>query len=495
MLDDPDLGLTLLVGGDLDRPIRWVHISELADASPYLDGDELILTTGIWRRRETSSLDFVRALETKSVAALGYGLLESGEPVPEALIHACRDESVPLLLVPTATPFIAISKWFVERLSSEREADLRTSLTFMSDLIASADRPEPAAGLEAIARILHRETGHSTWITDAAGHLLAYAGRKPDRGRLQAAAQRTADSPGPTGEPNMRALRSGSRTTALIGLTVNEPGILAQARLEATVPVVGLVLARERTARETERRLAGELVSLILAQQEQAAAARMVSYGLDPHQPNATIIAAVADAETELSAAERWLERQGLTGVIAARGSELHLIIDTSSTSTAADVHARSLVQAVNATAAGVGPLATDTRNLRKSLIQARQACELGLRRGGGTVVSQQLAGHHSLLLALQDQDVLDSFRDALLAPLERHDAKHSGELVTTLRAFLTSGGKWQQTADHLHVHVNTLRQRLARVEEITGRRLDDTSDRVDLWLALQAPRSGTRSA
>ncbi|MFG2887670.1 PucR family transcriptional regulator [Streptomyces sp. NPDC048297] len=488
LLSAPSLGLSLLVDGDLDRPVRWVHVCEITDASPYLEGDELILTTGVWRRRGTSALDFVRALETKSVAGLGYGLLNPGDTVPQSLIRACRGEGVPLVLVPTGTPFIAISQWFVERLHEEREAELRASLAFMSDLVTSADSTDPATGLKAVARILRQETGHGVWIADGTGHLLARAGRVPDAEQLKAAVRNMQGAPGLGADAHVRCLRSGSRITALIGLTTSEPGIPAQARLEAAVPVVGLVLARERTIRETERRLAGELVSLILARQEQAAAARMTSYGLDPQQPNVAIVAAVADAETALGAAERWLDTEDLNGVVAQRGSELHLIVDDGSTAVPCDVYVGRLVRAVKATGAGIGIRASDIRSLRISLIQARQACELALRRGGGTVVSQQLAGRHSLLLALQDPDVLDSFRDALLTPLEAHDTKHSGELVPTLRAFLASGGRWQQTADRLNIHVNTLRHRLARVEEITGRRLDDTSDRVDLWLAMETP-------
>ena len=101
------------------------------------------------------------------------------------------------------------------------------------------------------------------------------------------------------------------------------------------------------------------------------------------------------------------------------------------------------------------------------------------------------MTGSHALLLALQDQDVLDAFRESLLAPLEEHDARQGSDLVATLRTFLDSGGRWQETAQSLHVHVNTLRHRLERVESLTGRRLDSTPDRVDLWLALQAGNAG----
>jgi DNA-binding PucR family transcriptional regulator len=102
--------------------------------------------------------------------------------------------------------------------------------------------------------------------------------------------------------------------------------------------------------------------------------------------------------------------------------------------------------------------------------------------------VSHVDIGSHVLLLDLLDRRVVGAFREAVLGPLEAWDAEHRSDLVGTLRAFLASGGRWRDTAGRLHVHPNTLRHRLDRVERLTGRSLDATADRVDLHLALSAP-------
>lgn len=495
LLDDPELGLRLLVDGDLNRPIRWVHVTELDDASPYLVGDEFILTAGVWKGRGTSALEFVKALETRSVAGIGYGLLETAEPVPPALVRACRQEQVPLVVVPADTPFVAISQRFVNRMADAREAELKASLRLTQDLLAAADARLASEALQSVARILHRESERGAWICDATGHLIAFSGPKSIETEASASAQfytfgddRTTDRQSPAS--NVRALKSGRRTIALIGLSGTDADLVDQARLDAAVPIVGLVLARERAVLETERRLAGELISLILARQTQTAAARLTYYGLDPNRPMLAVVCSVVDGEDALRAAERWLAELGDAGIVALRGTEVYAIVEASGVASAVAARplAGSLVSAVSARAAGVGAIAPDLATLRKVMIQAKQACELAMRRGGGTVLPHELAGNHLLLLALQDQDVLDAFRDALVSPLEQHDARHSTDLVTTLRAFLSSGGKWQRTADDLNVHVNTLRHRLERVEELTGRKLDQTSDRVDLWLALETP-------
>jgi DNA-binding PucR family transcriptional regulator len=135
----------------------------------------------------------------------------------------------------------------------------------------------------------------------------------------------------------------------------------------------------------------------------------------------------------------------------------------------------------------GVGGLAADSSGLRTAVVEARHACRFArLRRDAGWATHDQV-GSHSLLLALQDEEVLAAFRRALLRPLEEHDARRRSRLVETLDRFLSSGCRWQETASALHVHVNTLRHRLDRVEQLTGRDLGSMEDRVDLYIALRS--------
>ncbi|MGH3087713.1 MAG: PucR family transcriptional regulator [Rubrobacteraceae bacterium] len=90
---------------------------------------------------------------------------------------------------------------------------------------------------------------------------------------------------------------------------------------------------------------------------------------------------------------------------------------------------------------------------------------------------------------------MLASFRDSLLGPIEDHDSRRGADLLPTLEAFLVSGGKWKETADGLHIHVNTLRHRLARCEELTARNLNSMDDRVDLYIAIRSRDGVHRSA
>ena len=93
--------------------------------------------------------------------------------------------------------------------------------------------------------------------------------------------------------------------------------------------------------------------------------------------------------------------------------------------------------------------------------------------------------GSHRMLLALHDEHTLEDFAAAVLGPLREHDREHRTALEDTLRTFLDLGGRYADTAAALHVHVNTLRKRLERIEELTGRDVSATDDRVDFYLAL----------
>jgi purine catabolism regulator len=76
---------------------------------------------------------------------------------------------------------------------------------------------------------------------------------------------------------------------------------------------------------------------------------------------------------------------------------------------------------------------------------------------------------------------------DRILGPLVEYDREHNGDLVHTLEQFLGANRSWQRTAEALYVHKQTLVYRMKRVEELTGRRLDNTGDVAELWFALQA--------
>jgi purine catabolism regulator len=83
LLGNPTLGLTLHTGtGAVDRPVSWVHVSELADPTPFLEGGELLLTTGLALQPGPQLAGYVRRLADAGVVGLGVGTGISHAAVP-----------------------------------------------------------------------------------------------------------------------------------------------------------------------------------------------------------------------------------------------------------------------------------------------------------------------------------------------------------------------------------------------------------------------------
>jgi len=122
-----------------------------------------------------------------------------------------------------------------------------------------------------------------------------------------------------------------------------------------------------------------------------------------------------------------------------------------------------------------------------RALAQARQARRIAALLGGGVrVVDAAGLGSVELLLATAPAEARAAFRASLLSPLLDYDAGHGTELVRTLRVFLDCSGSWTKAAETMFVHVNSLRYRMRRVEELTGRDLGSLADQAALLLALR---------
>ncbi|MBT2389185.1 PucR family transcriptional regulator ligand-binding domain-containing protein [Streptomyces sp. ISL-1] len=135
----------------------------------------------------------------------------------------------------------------------------------------------------------------------------------------------------------------------------------------------------------------------------------------------------------------------------------------------------------------GVSAAVSSAEGLRGALEEARHARRVAAARPGRVCA----AGHHELashvlLLPFVPDDVRRAFTARLLDPLRDYDRRHRAELIPTLEAFLDCDGSWTRCATRLHLHVNTLRYRVGRIEQLTGRDLSRLEDKLDFFLALR---------
>jgi hypothetical protein len=135
----------------------------------------------------------------------------------------------------------------------------------------------------------------------------------------------------------------------------------------------------------------------------------------------------------------------------------------------------------------GVSAAVHSAEGLRGALEEARHARRVAAARPGRVSAAghQELASH-VLLLPFVPDDVRRAFTARLLDPLHDYDRRHRAELIPTLEAFLDCDGSWTRCATRLHLHVNTLRYRVGRIEQLTGRDLSRLEDKLDFFLALR---------
>jgi hypothetical protein len=489
LLADPRLELELLVRGDLDRRISWVHSSEMPNPSAYLRGNEVVLSAGIWLWAGSSPVVFADGLAGAGVAAVGFGPSALVPTVPDELIAACARHGLTLFSVPDSTPFIAVIETFVERYAQDRERPLLDARQRNEELVLAA---QERRGVRGVLRVLQRHRPAGSCVVDRRRGLLAWTGTRPPHTLVEQVERELARSTAaPVALPGYTVVPirpTGGDACLVVEGELDALPVEERTAIEQAVAFLAIELQRDLAVRESERRFAAELVDLIAAGEAQlaAATARLEAFGLDPAGTLVAVVCETDDPERGLATLERLLAARDTGSVAAVKGVQLVAVAASPRSPDELRELARDIHAALGG-AIGVGSIAAGMPDLRRSLIEAQQACHFARRGPLGYALHGEI-GSHAVLLALQDESVLSVFRDALLRPIQEHDARRHTELVRTLELFLESGA-YQSTAEALHIHVNTLRLRLARIEELTGRSLSDMETRVDFFIALRARR------
>ncbi|MET9385197.1 PucR family transcriptional regulator ligand-binding domain-containing protein [Streptomyces sp. NPDC002928] len=549
LLETDALGLRLLGGEDeLDRTVRGVMTTDLKDPSRYLAGGELVLTGLAWRRDAEDSEPFVRTLAVAGVAGVAAGTAEFGY-VPEDLVVACARHRLPLFAVHESVAFATITEHVVRQVSGERAGDLaavvdrhRRMMTsgpagggpdVVLDLLGSdldlrawvlspagrliaGPKTGPALPAEVCARL-------------AAEHLTATrTGRhRPHRVTLGTATYSLfpirSSSRSPRGS---RDVRETVLSDWLLAVEA-DAGDWPAERLDLLQGVTQLIAVerdRRDAARTVRRRLAQEVLELVqtgAAPAEIAARLRVAAPVLLPGLGAAPLWqVVVARVEWEGAGIEGGPVAQSLleeilvdplaTGpgpsdriAVAHTGDEAIALVplpavssehDGSEAGVLADVLLESVRDPLSAgldddgrLTLGVSAAVHSAEGLRGALEEARHARRVAAARPGRVCAAghQELASH-VLLLPFVPDDVRRAFTARLLDPLRDYDRRHRAELIPTLEAFLDCDGSWTRCASRLHLHVNTLRYRVGRIEQLTSRDLSRLEDKLDFFLALR---------
>lgn len=442
----------------------------------------------------------MQALTKSGVSALAAWDAEAGT-VPGDLVEACERHRLPLFRVPEDVAFATVTEQVVRRLSAARAADLTAVLDRHRRLVAGATE---GAGLGSVLELVGRDLGMRCWVLTPAGRVVAGSHPLPERvdpaglARVFLTAPRL---PHLLRAQNVSLLPVDEETTSRVadwflaceGDWEDWPAE-RRALTAELISIVSLERVRLDDRLSVEGRLAQELIRLVVA----GGAAgeiipRLELTGLDAGSSFVAVAASSSRAALrpgELRTVLREILPRSSVGLVADEAIALVPIGEGRSRDIAAEIH-RALQAlgpglADSGLAAGVSDI-VEAGELRGAVEEARYARRLAAGRTDPVcVVSHGELASHVLLLASVPDDVRHMFRVRLLDPLQTYDEVHKADLIRTLETFLQQSGSWTKCAEQLHLHVNSVRYRIQRIEELTGRNLSRLEDRVDFFLALR---------
>ncbi|HEU4566892.1 MAG TPA: PucR family transcriptional regulator [Marmoricola sp.] len=481
LLDDGSLALRPVHLPDPAVEVRWVATSELTDPTPFLEGGELLLTTGLdtagWGAEWD---DYVARLSTAGVAAVGLGVGLTHPGSPSALVEACRRQRVNLLEVPRETTFVAVSRATARMLEEDERTVMQSTLAVQRQLTEAALRDDDVAVLSALAA-----TGGATCLATGDGAVDAGPfGDRPDllagpvvaeqvarmrpRG-LRAAA--SASTPGGTVLVHPLGLR-GRPSAYLAAAFPGRPTALQRSSVATAVALLGMAAERRLAGLEADRRIRARALEVLVGDDEHTASVLLSARSGTSRTrvPERVVVVRAAGPREALEDALARVERdQPISGLV---GDELVVVVPPRAVAgLASALVARGLRVGVGAPAGSAAP-----SHSHRTAAQA-----LALATDASPSVSWESSVRHGVL-SLVDGDRAAVFARSYLAPLlDRAD------LLETLASFLRHHGSQLQVSLDLGVHRNTVRHRVGLIEGALGDSLQDPRVRVNAWVALQA--------
>jgi purine catabolism regulator len=460
----PGLNVHVAAGArGIQRVVSWLHVSELPDPTPFLEGGEFLLTTGLGvGDLATDQRSYVGRLARHGVAGLGFGVGFGFADVPAAVVEEANKLDFPVVSIPYEVPFVAITKAAASELANEQLAQITRALEVHERL---AQAVLDGRGLQALLAILCNHLDCSLAVVDESGRVLAER-----HGRTRSSFDGALELP--------VALHD-ETATLRAACAAGSFGEYDRLVLEHGRTALALELSRRRAVSAAELRLAGDLIEDLESDrlEDREAARRMSAFGLEPEASYAALLAVPRNgggSERLRRDIAAELDRTAVTYLSTARRDRAEFLVEAADEDATVQL-ATALVAASEARVA-IGRPARG-RALGRSLVEARAA----LDAGDGEIASYHDLGSLELLLGLPEA-TLEAFVHRVLGPVAGNE-----RLLESLTALLDSGNRWSDAAARLGVHRHTLRYRMDRLREQTGRHPDDPKQQMELWLAVRA--------
>jgi PucR family transcriptional regulator, purine catabolism regulatory protein len=493
VLAEDSFELTLVAGGaeSARRAVRGAHAVEVDDPARWLARDWVMLTTGVRLRGNVpAQRELVPSLEDAGVTALGFGVGLGFKHVPAALLAVAREHRFPVFAVPYDTPFREIVH-FVERSLTDGEEHVFRRLTALQRYLVDALRtPEPErAMVDRLAGFLDA----GVMLLGEDGEPEIVAGKPPVAAlRSEIRAQPAGLVELETGGWHAVATPIGARpddSARWLVLASPRPGFiskLAKPAAEATAPLLAAMSRLGEVVRDQELAVKAALLEEALeparARDLQPLAARAAAFDID-FSTTARLV--VIRRDGDLGGARRDLiaafEHAHLPHLVQARAGSLTALVQGGEPQVRA---ALARIAEAHSLTVGVGRSVGAIADAHHSLRDA----ELAVARAGAgaRVVRFEDFDLGTFVVSEIPPERLAPKVEEILAVLRANPPLHEA-----ISAYFAHDLDIAATAVALHMHRNSLRYRLARLEQLLGRSLKQPATIAELYLALAAESGG----
>ncbi|WP_430380042.1 PucR family transcriptional regulator [Streptomyces sp. B1-3] len=495
----------------LDRPVRWVHITELTDPASFLKGGELVLTTGMPLPQDAAGVRrYVDELAEVGAAALVIELVRRYHRPPDTLVDACRRRGLPLVTLAKDVNFLEVTQVVHSLLLGNQTEAIRRTQRIHEAFTALTLR---GAGPEDVVRAAADMSGHTVVLENLVHQALICEPSGLTMEEALADWERRSRATGP-GDTTATHAPEGWLTTPVEyqgerwGRVVMLPARISGAGfgpeditlLERTA--MALTVARlihptpwERTAHRN--------ALLDLAEQRHRSAedarARCAALGLATDRGHFVAVLVDLPAKHGAIEAEAPLAQELSTAGVAALVGELAagrlgilLALRTGQPwRPFAERLARTVrlldPEAVVSAGGEVGDLTDSARSFR-------EAARVAEATPPGQPLPQDRSFHElsdiglrRVLYALREDPRVQEYTERQLRRLVDHDTQHGTDLLTTLRHYLEAAGNKTTAARRGGLSRETMYQRLRTIERLLDRDLESGDQRTELHVALTA--------
>ncbi|HRP99363.1 MAG TPA: PucR family transcriptional regulator [Terrimesophilobacter sp.] len=488
---------------ELDREIRWVHVSEIEDPTPWLKGGEFLVTTGIQLRKARLAA-YMERLALFGVAGLGFGIGPGAATAylsaPQELVVAAEANGIPLLEVPFGTPYVAISEFVTSRIAAEqfdviqRAYDAQRQLT--SSILESNGRRRLLGSLAKLTNSWCGVLSLAGELIDSSSELsapdLTVVDEDIDRARSRGVVSRITEQDGtawaihPIGARRIarqllvvcksRAFDQFDQTiiagsVSLLSIDAEYRFGFSQERHRAMSRLGALAL---RSKASQEDRL-DALAALGFDPASRVTVAHVSVPGIDGVQLAEEINGATVERQINYTMAH--FDGGSHAVILGVRSEEAEAIIDQAVVSLGAPLHHVGLSEHGFAEHAPV-------LNWQATVALTHA------RRRGLTASHFGNMPLHATVAGLIPPERLHELPRVLMAPLNAFSDEDRVKMLADLAAFLRNHGTIALAARERGVHRQTFLKRMTRLAKILDCDLDSMDDRTALWLALEVGTS-----